>query len=75
MAIVRHSSMSPKQQRRPLSSLLSDSSFMFKQKKKDKDRRKGKGRRLFCGEEFIQFHAEQALLPRVILNNRMNDEF
>ena len=44
--------------------------------KKDKDRRKGKGRRIcWGGEEFIQFLAALAILPRTILKNRMDSSF
>ena len=42
---------------------------------KDKDRRKGKGRRFCLGEECIQFLAALAVLPRTILNKRMNFNF
>ena len=35
--------------------------------KKDMDRRKGKGRRFCLGEEFIQFLAALAVLPRTVL--------
>ena len=38
----------------------------------DKERRKGKGRRFCLVERFIQFLTPLAVLPRTILNNRMN---
>ena len=41
----------------------------------EKDRREGEDRRFCLGEEFIQFLATLAILPRTILKNGRNSSF